>query len=414
MCGQPRPPCQDAKRDAITSTSACGTANVFCAVEPKARRHFTFATPDRSGFEFAQVAVTLALAYCRRRRKTGGGRSRCYRYKCGVGNWGTHQYLSALTSMARAVHLLRSRSGETAQRGIGMAQGVRARSLLQTGSFAGVRHSLADGISAQKHLLVPNVLLLAIPLDGLRVLLAILPPVIGVAGAPFLRTVEAYLAVFRIRGDLLAVIIGAAPPLAGAIAAHRLRRLKLRQLEDSLAIPTPPLIHTDSCRARGAQCDLQAGNLETAIESCTASSPMAGFLRLHDRRHCCRFIPRSQIQAFVTDRLISSSCLKSKNISAENGLILQLSYGGGYATGEGATRGLVVRWRVARGCISICETWTYAHLRFARDGGCVVNHLGQRKRKAWGIGIIGTARSRDDQREGTRGGTWYYGTPAAS
>ena len=28
-------------------------------VEPKAGRHFTFATPDRSGFEFAQVAVTL-------------------------------------------------------------------------------------------------------------------------------------------------------------------------------------------------------------------------------------------------------------------------------------------------------------------------------------------------------------------
>jgi hypothetical protein len=41
----------------------CGTANVFCAVEPKAGRHFTFPTPDRSGFEFAQVAVALALAY---------------------------------------------------------------------------------------------------------------------------------------------------------------------------------------------------------------------------------------------------------------------------------------------------------------------------------------------------------------
>ena len=26
----------------------CGTANVFCAVEPQAGRHFTFATPDRS------------------------------------------------------------------------------------------------------------------------------------------------------------------------------------------------------------------------------------------------------------------------------------------------------------------------------------------------------------------------------
>jgi len=40
-----------------------GTANVFCVVEPKAGRHFTFATPDRSRFEFAQVICRLALAY---------------------------------------------------------------------------------------------------------------------------------------------------------------------------------------------------------------------------------------------------------------------------------------------------------------------------------------------------------------
>ena len=40
-----------------------GTANVFCAVEPKAGRHFTFPTPDRSAFEFAQVAFRLALQY---------------------------------------------------------------------------------------------------------------------------------------------------------------------------------------------------------------------------------------------------------------------------------------------------------------------------------------------------------------
>lgn len=40
-----------------------GTANVFCAVEPKAGRHFTFPTADRSGFEFARVAVTLAMQY---------------------------------------------------------------------------------------------------------------------------------------------------------------------------------------------------------------------------------------------------------------------------------------------------------------------------------------------------------------
>jgi hypothetical protein len=40
-----------------------GTANVFCAVEPKAGRHFTFATPDRSAFEFARVACELAVHY---------------------------------------------------------------------------------------------------------------------------------------------------------------------------------------------------------------------------------------------------------------------------------------------------------------------------------------------------------------
>lgn len=40
-----------------------GTANIFAAVEPKAGRHFTFATPDRSGFEFAKVAFELALYY---------------------------------------------------------------------------------------------------------------------------------------------------------------------------------------------------------------------------------------------------------------------------------------------------------------------------------------------------------------
>src|SRR6478735_7523543 len=40
-----------------------GTANIFCAVEPKAGRHFTFATPDRSAFEFAKVAFEIALQY---------------------------------------------------------------------------------------------------------------------------------------------------------------------------------------------------------------------------------------------------------------------------------------------------------------------------------------------------------------
>jgi hypothetical protein len=54
-------PGREARRD--NEYERCGTANVFCAVEPKAGRHFTFPTPDRSGFEFARVAVTLALEY---------------------------------------------------------------------------------------------------------------------------------------------------------------------------------------------------------------------------------------------------------------------------------------------------------------------------------------------------------------
>jgi transposase len=57
----PAVPGREARRD--NEYERCGTANVFCAVEPKAGRHFTFPTPDRSGFEFAQVLVNLALEY---------------------------------------------------------------------------------------------------------------------------------------------------------------------------------------------------------------------------------------------------------------------------------------------------------------------------------------------------------------
>jgi hypothetical protein len=57
----PASPGREARRD--NEYERCGTANVFCAVEPKAGRHFTFPTPDRSGFEFAQVLFHLALKY---------------------------------------------------------------------------------------------------------------------------------------------------------------------------------------------------------------------------------------------------------------------------------------------------------------------------------------------------------------
>src|SRR5579863_1281175 len=58
---QPARPGHLAKRD--SEYERCGTANVFCAVEPKAGRHFTFATPDRSAVEFAHVVFELALQY---------------------------------------------------------------------------------------------------------------------------------------------------------------------------------------------------------------------------------------------------------------------------------------------------------------------------------------------------------------
>lgn len=54
-------PGREARRD--SEYERRGTANVFCAVEPKAGRHFTFATPDRSGIEFAQVIFKLAMEY---------------------------------------------------------------------------------------------------------------------------------------------------------------------------------------------------------------------------------------------------------------------------------------------------------------------------------------------------------------
>ena len=50
-----------AKRD--NEYKRCGTANVFCAVEPKAGRHFTWPTPDRSAPEFARALGSLINRY---------------------------------------------------------------------------------------------------------------------------------------------------------------------------------------------------------------------------------------------------------------------------------------------------------------------------------------------------------------
>src|SRR6516162_2981318 len=59
--GSPAAPGREARQD--NEYKRRGTANVFCAVEPKAGRHFTFPSPNRSAFEFARVVCELAMQY---------------------------------------------------------------------------------------------------------------------------------------------------------------------------------------------------------------------------------------------------------------------------------------------------------------------------------------------------------------
>jgi transposase len=57
----PAKPGSPAKRD--NEYRRCGTANVFGVVEPKAGRHFTRATVDRSGRQFARLIADLTRRY---------------------------------------------------------------------------------------------------------------------------------------------------------------------------------------------------------------------------------------------------------------------------------------------------------------------------------------------------------------
>jgi hypothetical protein len=59
--GSPVAPGREARQD--SEYERRGTANTFCAVEPRAGVHHTFVTPNRSAFEFAKVVFQLALRY---------------------------------------------------------------------------------------------------------------------------------------------------------------------------------------------------------------------------------------------------------------------------------------------------------------------------------------------------------------
>jgi hypothetical protein len=54
---------QDERLGVTVNMSAVEPPTRFLAVEPKAGRHFCFPTPDRSGFQFAQVILELAMSY---------------------------------------------------------------------------------------------------------------------------------------------------------------------------------------------------------------------------------------------------------------------------------------------------------------------------------------------------------------
>jgi hypothetical protein len=57
----PMQPGQVARRD--YEYERCGTANVFCGIEPKAGVHFTKVTPTRSADEFADFLLEIAKHY---------------------------------------------------------------------------------------------------------------------------------------------------------------------------------------------------------------------------------------------------------------------------------------------------------------------------------------------------------------
>jgi DDE superfamily endonuclease len=57
----PMQPGQVARRD--YEYKRCGTANVFCGIEPKAGVHFTKVTPTRSSPEFADFLLSIAEHY---------------------------------------------------------------------------------------------------------------------------------------------------------------------------------------------------------------------------------------------------------------------------------------------------------------------------------------------------------------
>src|SRR5271157_5405702 len=109
--------------------------------------------------------------------------------------------------------------------------------------------------------LVTDLLLLAVPLDRLRVPLPILRLVVGVRIAPLFPAVLHPLGVEGIGANLFAVIIPAALPLARGLAANQLLRVIRCRLKDLLTVRAAAIIH-------------QAAPDQNAIESFCLEPPL--------------------------------------------------------------------------------------------------------------------------------------------
>src|SRR5271157_630331 len=134
--------------------------------------------------------------------------------------------------------------------------------------------------------LVTDLLLLAVPLDRLRVPLPILRLVVGVRIAPLFPAVLHPLGVEGIGANLFAVIIPAALPLARRPAANQLLRVIRCRLKDLLTVRAAAIIHqaAPDQNASGSFCPeplfnsnpppKKSPHIETPIEFFTASPPM--------------------------------------------------------------------------------------------------------------------------------------------
>jgi hypothetical protein len=107
---------------------------------------------------------------------------------------------------------------------------------------------------------IPGFLLFPVLSDRIGVFCAVLPPVIGVAAAPFPRTVPANLAVLFVRLQFLLPVFNPPMVLTILLTASRLLRLVLRGLKSLLTIAATPFSHTRRYRIR------EKANLESDVE----------------------------------------------------------------------------------------------------------------------------------------------------